>query len=71
MCSNMCGHSGFYFNYICMHLRTKILVFSSGFRLASAKAAKHRLDRGVWTSVNFGDMRRALSGMCSVQLIKS
>ncbi|XP_050386163.1 uncharacterized protein LOC126802566 [Argentina anserina] len=33
----------------------------SGFQLASAKAAQHRLDRGVWTSVNFGDMRRALS----------
>lgn len=35
----------------------------SGYRLASAKAAQHRLDRGVWTSVHFGDMRRALSGM--------
>ncbi|KAL5570619.1 hypothetical protein UlMin_027194 [Ulmus minor] len=33
----------------------------SGFKLASAKAAQHRLDRGVWTSVRFGDMRRALS----------
>ncbi|PQQ10991.1 uncharacterized protein Pyn_08078 [Prunus yedoensis var. nudiflora] len=33
----------------------------SGFQLASAKAAQHRLDRGVWTSVHFGDMRRALS----------
>ncbi|XP_050234762.1 uncharacterized protein LOC126682996 [Mercurialis annua] len=33
----------------------------SGFQLASAKAAQHRLDRGVWTSVRFGDMRRALS----------
>ncbi|TQD73470.1 hypothetical protein C1H46_040990 [Malus baccata] len=32
----------------------------SGFQLASAKAAQHRLDRGVWTSVHFGDMRRAL-----------
>ncbi|CAN1128145.1 hypothetical protein LINPERPRIM_LOCUS30008 [Linum perenne] len=34
----------------------------SGFQLASAKAAQHRLDRGVWTSVSFGDMRRAMSG---------
>ncbi|KAJ6713263.1 hypothetical protein OIU79_009290 [Salix purpurea] len=34
----------------------------SGAQLASAKAAQHRLDRGVWTSVHFGDMRRALSG---------
>ncbi|KAK5836348.1 hypothetical protein PVK06_012133 [Gossypium arboreum] len=33
----------------------------SGYRLASAKAAQHRLDWGVWTSVHFGDMRRALS----------
>ncbi|KAI4323550.1 hypothetical protein L6164_023147 [Bauhinia variegata] len=33
----------------------------SGFQLASAKAAQHRLDRGVWTSVRFGDMRRSLS----------
>ncbi|XP_043722131.1 uncharacterized protein LOC122669437 isoform X2 [Telopea speciosissima] len=33
----------------------------SGFELASAKAAQHRLDRGVWTSVRYGDMRRALS----------
>lgn len=49
----------------------KILVLFSGFQLASAKAAQHRLDRGVWTSVNFGDMRRALSGMCSIQLIQS
>lgn len=35
----------------------------SAFNLASAKAARHRLERGVWTSVRFGDMRRALSGM--------
>ncbi|XP_042478417.1 uncharacterized protein LOC122059600 [Macadamia integrifolia] len=34
----------------------------SGFELASAKAAQHRLDRGVWTSVRYGDMRRALAG---------
>ncbi|XP_031247615.1 uncharacterized protein LOC116105320 isoform X2 [Pistacia vera] len=33
----------------------------SGLQLASAKAAKHRLERGVWTSVRFGDMRRALA----------
>lgn len=35
----------------------------SGFELASAEAAQHRLERGIWTSVRFGDMRRALSGM--------
>lgn len=34
---------------------------NSGFEHASAKAAQHRLDRGVWTSVLFGDMKRALS----------
>ncbi|XAR63533.1 hypothetical protein NMG60_11023497 [Bertholletia excelsa] len=33
----------------------------SAYELASAKAARHRLERGVWTSVRFGDMRRALS----------
>lgn len=37
------------------------MVTESGFELASAKAAQHRLERGVWTSVRFGDMRRALS----------
>lgn len=47
----------------------RYFVFSSGFQLASAKAAQHRLDRGVWTSVHFGDMRRALSGTYSLQLI--
>ncbi|XP_019055633.1 PREDICTED: uncharacterized protein LOC104611368 [Nelumbo nucifera] len=36
-------------------------VKESGFDLASAKAAQHRLERGVWTSVRYGDMRRALS----------
>lgn len=33
----------------------------SGLQLASAKAVHHRLERGVWTSVRFGDMRRALA----------
>ncbi|CAI9786118.1 unnamed protein product [Fraxinus pennsylvanica] len=33
----------------------------SAVEIASAKAAQHRLQRGVWTSVHFGDMRRALS----------
>lgn len=33
----------------------------SAFTRASAKAAWHRLERGVWTSVRFGDMRLALS----------
>ncbi|XP_057738390.1 uncharacterized protein LOC130955531 [Arachis stenosperma] len=36
-------------------------VGESGSQIASAKAAQHRLDRGVWTSVRFGDMRRSLS----------
>ncbi|MED6216236.1 hypothetical protein PIB30_005498 [Stylosanthes scabra] len=36
-------------------------VGESGSEIASAKAAQHRLDRGVWTSVRFGDMRRSLS----------
>ncbi|KAM7511839.1 hypothetical protein LguiB_010714 [Lonicera macranthoides] len=36
-------------------------VNESGFELASAKAARHRLERGVWTTVRFGDMRRALA----------
>ena len=30
--------------------------------MAAAKAAQHRLMRGVWTNVRFGDMRRALAG---------
>ncbi|XP_073311594.1 uncharacterized protein [Primulina huaijiensis] len=33
----------------------------SALELASAKAARHRLQRGVWTSVRFGDIRRALA----------
>nr|XP_043626529.1 uncharacterized protein LOC122597989 isoform X2 [Erigeron canadensis] len=36
-------------------------VDKSGLELASAKAARHRLERGVWTSARFGDIRRALS----------
>ncbi|KAJ0046927.1 hypothetical protein Pint_05255 [Pistacia integerrima] len=35
----------------------------SDLQLASAKAAKHGLEHGVWTSVRFGDMRCALAGM--------
>ena len=35
----------------------------SGYQLASTKAAQHGQERGAWTSVRFGDMRRALSGM--------
>ncbi|KAK1396032.1 hypothetical protein POM88_005895 [Heracleum sosnowskyi] len=38
-------------------------VSESASELAFVKAAQHRLERGVWTSVRFGDMRRALSGM--------
>ncbi|XP_010557866.1 PREDICTED: uncharacterized protein LOC104826727 isoform X3 [Tarenaya hassleriana] len=33
----------------------------SGSQLAAAKAARHRLQRGVWTNIRFGDMRCALS----------
>ncbi|KAJ6341069.1 hypothetical protein OIU78_009277 [Salix suchowensis] len=43
----------------------------SGAQLASAKAAQHRLDRGVWTSVHFGDMRRALSACERLILLES
>ncbi|MCO5597261.1 hypothetical protein L7F22_051337 [Adiantum nelumboides] len=32
-----------------------------GSQVASARAAKHRLQRGIWTSSSFGDMRRALA----------
>lgn len=32
-----------------------------GAEIASARAAKHRLQRGIWTSTSFGDMRRALA----------
>ncbi|XWS65487.1 hypothetical protein CRYUN_Cryun05aG0117000 [Craigia yunnanensis] len=43
----------------------------SGYQLASAKAAQHRLERGVWTSVHFGDMRRALSACERLILLKT
>ncbi|KAF9688780.1 hypothetical protein SADUNF_Sadunf01G0023700 [Salix dunnii] len=43
----------------------------SSAQLASAKAAQHRLDRGVWTSVHFGDMRRALSACERLILLES
>ncbi|XVE52297.1 hypothetical protein DITRI_Ditri02bG0111500 [Diplodiscus trichospermus] len=43
----------------------------SGYRLASAKAAQHRLERGVWTSVRFGDMRHALSACERLILLKT
>ncbi|GMJ14335.1 hypothetical protein HRI_005102700 [Hibiscus trionum] len=43
----------------------------SAYRLASAKAAQHRLERGVWTSVRFGDMRRALSACERLILLKN
>jgi len=33
----------------------------SSIEMAAAKAAQHRLMRGVWTNVRFGDMRRALA----------
>ncbi|GFP93420.1 hypothetical protein PHJA_001486400 [Phtheirospermum japonicum] len=43
----------------------------SALELASAKAARHRLQRGVWTSVRFGDMRRALSACERLILLKT
>ncbi|KDP40541.1 hypothetical protein JCGZ_24540 [Jatropha curcas] len=43
----------------------------SGFQLASAKAAQHRLDRGVWTSVRCGDMRRALAACERLIILES
>ena len=38
----------------------------SAIEMAAAKAAQHRLMRGVWTNVRFGDMRRALAGSTSL-----
>ncbi|XP_057976444.1 uncharacterized protein LOC131163752 [Malania oleifera] len=46
-------------------------VEESGFELASAKAAQHRLERGVWTTVRFGDMRRALSACERLVLLET
>ncbi|KAH9697969.1 transglut core2 domain-containing protein [Citrus sinensis] len=43
----------------------------SGLQLASAKAARHRLERGVWTSVRFGDMRCALAACERLILLES
>ncbi|KAL2511734.1 Uncharacterized protein Adt_17334 [Abeliophyllum distichum] len=43
----------------------------SAVEIASAKAAQHRLQRGVWTSVHFGDMRRALSACERLILLKT
>lgn len=37
------------------------MVEETGFERASTKAAQHRLERGIYTSVRLGDMRRALS----------
>lgn len=34
----------------------------SGAELARARSAQLRLQRGIWTSTNFGDLRRALAG---------
>ncbi|KAH9295390.1 hypothetical protein KI387_038978, partial [Taxus chinensis] len=34
---------------------------SRGVELANAKAAEHRLRRGVWTSTRYGDLRRAVA----------
>jgi hypothetical protein len=33
-----------------------------GAEVARARAAQLRLQRGIWTSSNFGDLRRALAG---------
>jgi hypothetical protein len=35
---------------------------SRGAEVARARAAQLRLQRGIWTSSNFGDLRRALAG---------
>ncbi|KAH9658213.1 transglut core2 domain-containing protein [Citrus sinensis] len=43
----------------------------SGLQLASAKAARHRLERGVWNSVRFGDMRCALAACERLILLES
>ncbi|KAL3516393.1 hypothetical protein ACH5RR_023295 [Cinchona calisaya] len=43
----------------------------SALKIASAKAAQHRLHRGVWTSVRFGDMRRALAACERLILLES
>ncbi|KAK7243351.1 hypothetical protein RIF29_38144 [Crotalaria pallida] len=48
-----------------------VFVGESGSQIASAKAAQHRLDRGVWTSVHFGDMRRSLSACERLILLKN
>lgn len=37
------------------------ILVNSAIEMAAAKAAQHRLMRGVWTA-RFGDMRRALAG---------
>lgn len=37
--------------------------------MAAAKSAQHRLMRGVWTNVRFGDMRRALAGTIFFRLV--
>jgi hypothetical protein len=58
------------FNVITLYELVLIkFVNCSGSQIASAKAAQHRLDRGVWTTVRFGDMRRSLSGMNLTQSI--
>nr|ACU20898.1 unknown [Glycine max] len=46
-------------------------VGESGSQIALAKAAQHRLDRGVWTSARFGDMRRSLSACERLILLKN
>lgn len=46
-------------------------VEESALKIASAKAARHRLQRGVWTSVQFGDMRCALAACERLILLKT
>ena len=41
------------------------LVLCRGAEEARARAARLRLQRGIWTSTNFGDLRRALAGELS------
>lgn len=42
---------------------------TSAIEMAAAKAAQHRLMRGVWTNARFGDMRRALAACERVILL--
>ena len=47
------------------YMVTVCLVLCRGAEEARARAARLRLQRGIWTSTNFGDLRRALAGELS------